>query len=598
MSSSGEYIPKGGEQSSDSSSNEDLVSSPSTSGPSRGRVMSKNQARKRKATEDGPAKSRSRVKRLKPMYSTQYRQLYNDTIKDLNFEKLPRAAGRLRTSQIGISMWSVEEKSALFRTIARSGRGDVQSLVAAIRSKSEPETCVYLELLHHEAAKRELGTGDRRNMFDVSSIEPAVEIGPECHDALEGAADALSTLQYREEERIEKENFPQTWLLTSSIAKWADRGLRTGGEQEQEVLNALPAAELLSLRNFLTLSKQIFMNSSNLDGNWRSYAERRRVPSLFQTAFSDFHALTVSLTKRLVSSALFLASSRIRAETSEHVNPKATVRRKDVLAALEVLGVSPNSKQTWIGVARKCNLRIYENVRNKRAWGKRYDYDEVEQHLATYDNRRGRYRSRTRSPSFSNGELSQPASDNALQSEQSDGMPDESSSTNDTRSPSRSSLEDNDSGDLDPPSPADQSSRQEQQDLLQDAYMEGLDRRAGQIEQCRLWELLGEDPAKKMSLDDIEVLEKPAPPSKTKEDFVDWRDWVDYAAEWETLETPVPEESFRANRLLGRKRRCRGFEADSSPSDTGSEGDFVGGEDNAEDSGSNLLPEEDDGEDS
>ena len=603
MSSSEDSVPDDEDGSSDnderlSSSASKRGSTPNRSG---GPFASEHRGRKRKLAKDGLRRSRSRLKRLKLMYSDRYRLLYNQIIEELNAQKLPKGPVGLQASQIGVSLWSVEEKCTFFGALARRGRLDLQSVVSAIGTKSEPETREYAELLRQSTTKRELDVDERSKIFDISSIEAAVEVGPDCDHALEAAADALSMLQYQDEGKAERESHPQTWLLNSSIAKWADRGLRDGERGEREVLDALPAAGLLNLKEFIKLSKDFFMNSGDVDRNWRTYAEKRQTPSIMHTAFTDLHALTVSLTKRLISSALFLASSRIRAETSECETPKAAVRRKDVLAALEVLGVLPNAKQVWIGMARKSKLRVYENVRNNRAWGKHYNYDEVEQYLTTDDNRRGRYRSRTGSPSLSERALSQPSSDKGSQSDESHIVNHESSPASDAHSAGGSALEDSDSDSdsdtepLDPPSPTDQEDRQEQQELLQDVYMESLDQRASQAEERRLWELLGDDPAKKTGLhDDVEVPKRPAPPEKTREDFVEWRDWVDYAAEWETLETPVPEERFRANRAMGRNGRGRGAGYCSSSSETGSEGDVVGGEENAVSSkGSSRVEDED-----
>ena len=544
----------------DPSKDDEPLSSPSvsnyhsTSEPSRGRFTSKYQVKKRKAFGDAAARSQSRIKRLKPMYSSEYLQLFNTALNELIARKnnSKRSEG-LETSQIGISIWSAEEKHALFQSLARKGRLDIKAVAAAVVTKSDSEICVYLDLLRQSATRRELDASRRRLTFDLSSIEAAAEIGVDCHAALENSADALSLLQYREEEKTEREKHPQTWLLAPGIAKWADQGLKAGAEQEQEILSLLPAAALLNLSQFLRLSKHYFMNSSDLDRNWLTYTERKKVPSIMHSAFQDFHTLTVSLTKRLISSALFLASSRIRAETLDFGAPKLAVRRKDVLAALQILGMELSSKRTWVNMARKCNLRVFENVRYKRAWGKRYTYDEVEQHLSTYEYRRGRYRSKTRNSSLSEGAPSQPVSDNEdSQSQRSEIMDDEPASPSDSATASEGTSPSNHSESLDSPSTEDEESKLERQERLQDAYMESLDQRESQTEERRLWEMLGEDPAAKMDLADVELPPKPAPPSRKKEVFVDWRDWTDYAADWELLEGRVPEESFLANRLVGR----------------------------------------------
>ena len=528
----------------------------STSEPSRGRFTSKDQVKKRKAAGDAATRSQSRVKRLKPMYNGKYLQLFNTALYNL-VEEYPKRLDGLQSSQIGISIWSAEEKNALFQSLARKGRLDLRSVAAAIGTKSELEICVYLDLLRKNKVRREWDTLDGRLTSDVSSIKAADEISVTCQAALEEAADALSLLQYQEEERTEREKHPQTWLLTPSIARWADQSMKAGAEREQEVLTLLPAAALFDLKEFLRLSKRFFMNSSNLDGNWRTYTERRKDPSVMHSAFQDFHTLTVSLTRRLISSALFLASSRIRAETADFGAPKPAIRRKDVLAALDILGMEHRSKRTWANMARKCNLHVFENVRYKQVWGKRYTYDEVEEYLLTYEHKRGRYRSRTRSPAVSEGMPSQAATDNdGSQSGHSDITADDSASFDAASTTSDGALSSSrDSESLNSLLAEDEASIQERQDSLQDAYLESLDQCASQAEERRLWEMLGEDPARKMNLASVEMPAKQALLSRTRGDFVDWRDWTDYAADWETLVGGrVLEESFLANRLVGRTR--------------------------------------------
>ena len=40
--------------------------------------------------------------------------------------------------------------------------------------------------------------------------------------------------------------------------------------------------------------------------------------------------------------------------------------------------------------------------------------------------------------------------------------------------------------------------------------------------------------------------------TRDREDRLEWTSWVDYAADWEKLKTPVPASTFAVNRRLGR----------------------------------------------
>ncbi|KAL9101627.1 MAG: hypothetical protein Q9163_003125 [Psora crenata] len=519
------------------------------------------QPQKRKLAEQVDTYLHSRVKRLKPHYNDRYRRLFNASIEDVSPRPLFDGDGSLGTSQVGISIWSPEEKCCLLHALARNGRHNIRRIATAVQTKSELEVHAYLRLLRRFARKRDSPAVHRKDLFEVSQIEAALEISPDCEAALEKSADALSVLQFREEEKIEKQRYPRLWLLIPTTAKWADQCLQREGDHE-EIATALPAAKLLNLRAFLQLSKVFFMNSSEHQNNWRSLTEKRKAPSMMYTAFSDLHTLALSLTKRVIQSSLFFAMSRIRLETTKHAIPRQAVRSGDVLAALNVLGLETNANRIWIQAARKFRLRVYENVRYKRAWGKRYSYDEVEQILSTPNNRRGRYRSKTREPSAQrlSTDRWQPARSPETESEPEVEYSDpsvsgSSISTDQASTHSNAAEEDYAMEALDLTEEDDQLYKKERQGLLLDTYLESIDRKASQAEERRLWEMLGIGSTGQVDTTEIKSLTKPTPPGKTNEDLDDWTDWVDYAAEWETLETLVPVESFISNRSIGNGKR-------------------------------------------
>ena len=525
--------------------------------------ISEPSVKKRKLVEYHVAASHSRFKRLKPLYNDRYRRLFNDALESTSLPTAFEELEGFKTSQIGITFWSAEEKLILFDALARKGRHDIQRIAIALENKSESEVQSYLKLIRDATRDWNVHAKRREHFFDVSAIDAAAEVSPPCDAGLESLADALSMLQYREEEKIERARYSRLWLLTSATAKWVDQRLTTD-EGQVEVSNALPAAHLLDLKAFLKLSKRFFMNSVEPECNWRTYTERRKAPSIMQSAFLDLHTLALSFVKRIIQSSLFFAMSRIRSQTSKHRIPKGNVRRRDVLTALSVLGLEAKSDKTWINVARKCNLRVYENVRNQRAWGDHYCYDEVEQILSTHDNQRGRYRSQTRempaARSSSGDTHSTRFSDKDPVSEslRSTASPSDLSIASDSSSIS-SNAADNDNIERYEITEQDNSrQRREQQELLQEAYMEAIDQRRNQIEEQSLWKILSDDPTTHGVCAEIEMPKKPLPPGKSREDLVDWTDWLDYAAEWETLdmlEAPVPAQDPFANRIIRKKSR-------------------------------------------
>ena len=507
--------------------------------------------RKRRRVERYASDLQARVKRLKPFYNDKYRILLNSTVRDIALGGFSEVVP-LPTNQIGVTIWSSEEKETFFSVLAIRGRHDIKGIAADIGSKSESEVYTYLELLQNAMAEQNAHV-HRKQLLTIDGIEPALEVSQQCCAALDLAAEAVSVLQHKEEEKIERQEHANLSLLTSTVAKWANRSLLAGEEGQQEVLQALPAATLLNLRCFLTFSKRIFMNSSIPENNWRTYAGRRQSPSITYTAFSDTHTLAISLTRKLIQSSLLFAMSRIRTlGTSGYHTPKQHVKARDVEAALNVLGMEANGRKTWIATARKCRLRVYENVRHQKVEGKRYSYDEVEATLSKDSfGSRGRYRSR----SAGNEDVSNTPTDKSSASSAED-VPEESSSS----SPDHSSTDKSDSSlsddcisstDLSSSSSSKQGSTKQRLEQAEDAYLEASDQKASKEEEKRLWEILGEDPSTKMDLEPIDL--PPVPRRANREKLVDWTTWIDYSAEWENFETPVAASSFAKNRRIGRR---------------------------------------------
>jgi RNA polymerase I-specific transcription initiation factor RRN5 len=151
---------------------------------------------------------------------------------------------------------------------------------------------------------------------------------------------------------------------TSPAQKQEDAAPEAANSTSAQILDDIPEAQLLKPQVMLTLAKDIFMNRSpdipSPWPHWSMYAsEMADEPALYRTALNDFHRLAVSITKRLVHTAMFQASSRLRAQrtrTNKGISPIVKVR--DVDTAINVLGLERNGNERWKGVARRCNLRV------------------------------------------------------------------------------------------------------------------------------------------------------------------------------------------------------------------------------------------------
>lgn len=510
------------------------------------RSWSRGRPRKRTASETWTP-SQSRLKRLRLLYNDDYRVLFNSTVKDLTWNESSNADRLLHESQIGVTVWSSEEKGAFFHALARRGRHDIRGIATDIGTKSESEVYVYSDMLYN-AAVDEQNYRTRKNLFNTSNLEAALEVQRGCCAALDLAAEALSALQQNEEEKSERKKHKEFALLTPRIARWTERRMAVPQGGNEEVAQRIPAATILNLMNFLTLSKRFFMNSVITEDNWRSYRERKiKSPSIMYTAFSDFHALLISITQRLVQSSLFFAMSRLRTmSASGHYTPESHVRRRDVIAAINVLGMKVDAKVFWARAARRCKLRVYENVRHRQAFGKRYSFVELERILSpgkfSDPDSPGMTTPYASTAMFRTGRKPEVTSASAL----------EASLSSDLMSVDGGGSSDLTNRDELSATPLHSTSEQDPmhdgQDESQNAYAEALDQQASRNEECRLWEILGRDPAESMECADVKLPKRPFPNRKTDDELHDWRKLVDYAGIWETHEPPVFESSIAIHR--------------------------------------------------
>ena len=497
-------------------------------------------SKKRKAHDENAP--RSRLKRLRGHYNNNYRKLLNNTIDDITKNTIPGELKPLGASQIGITYWSVEEKELFFRALTTKGKDDLLGIAAMIGTKNELEVHVYLQLL--QKARKEHHLYDRRQqLLDISDVIGAFEVSKDCCDVLDLAADALAVLQEKKELESEMEKYGELRLLDATTAKWVEDHLHEGKDGESEVLQVLPAATILNLSYYLELSSRLFMNSNDPEYNWRSYSGRDESPSILYSAFSDIKDIAISVTRRLIQSTLFFAMSRLRATSSSNYTHRLHVRRRDVIAALSVLGMKHDAKSYWTGVAKRCSLDVYEDLKCRTVEGERLHYSEIERRL----NEPRKYRSKSGAITpQENGLASQTPlyeDDSSVSDYLSEDISEVSASPDDADS-SHASCESH-------------AFAQEHLEQDQDAYADAIDLRASQYEEQSLWKMLGQKAPETIKPWETQLPKRPGPTRKSREDLDDWRSWVDYFGEWEAHSKPVSASDFAVNRRKFRNGRSR-----------------------------------------
>ena len=506
--------------------------------------------------------SQVRAKRLKSWYNNEYRELFNVDIHDAVAGIISEDQALLEGSQIGSSIWTAKEKDLFFSALSRLGRDNVRQIASRIETKSELEVQEYIQLLHQGMI------GRSNKLLGFTDLPAAIEISNECCGLLERAGDALVSRQERTEEEVEEKKWGDLWLLNSDTIKRLDRQRtdKAGGEEIEEVL---PAANLFHLRNWLELSCRIFMNPDTEEDNWEMIAEPGESPAIRATAFEDFHSLAVNITKRLVSTTLFCTMSRQRAMGSKTIK-HADVNQDDVEAAVKILRLKLNSRGFWIRCTRRCNLKIFDEE-----WNSFMSYVEVETAL-----RETKERSRSRSVSRHECSVScaaqydtdpenptdSPSYSEDYGSEEHSLLGHEADYTN---SAGTSEVELTDY--LIDGEPTGSKSRREhllqnaraikEAERAQEKYIEALDAKASRFEEQRLWTLLRQTAPFDIKPEPIILPDQPKGVFRDDmSNLANWRDRLEYRSQWETLDTPVPEEKFERNRNRMSKRAKKRLE--------------------------------------
>ena len=292
------------------------------------------------------------LKRQKALLNNDYLNLLNTEIQDaaerVSSEALSEAP---LPSQLGLTFWSSIEKQILFESLARLGRDDLEGIANRVGSKSVVEIRHYIHALE-EAHSHRLRT-DPRPVLTTTEYPAAVELSQQCCYALDEAADAVSLRQERREQQREEGKWGSAWDLTPNVAK----RLR---ERKEDLVDAkdLPSIELFHLSNWLQLSQRFFMNSAVPSSNWNHIDNVP--PSIWATTFEDFRSLAVSITRRLVQSAIYAASTRIRSKREHRPVTRNIVKREDVEVAVASLGIPASSRDFWRKSARRLRLDVYK----------------------------------------------------------------------------------------------------------------------------------------------------------------------------------------------------------------------------------------------
>ena len=469
--------------------------------------------------------SRKRQQRLQFSYSSDYHDLYNQSVTD----SLPNSGEFPGSKNYGLVAWTSDEVEEFFHAISRKGRHNVQAIASIITTKSEIEVQAFLQILEKEVVRESLGTG-RYLLLECGQIPAACEVSEECEQALEIGAAGLAYKQFNHEIDIEIGRYRDFWILdlrAEERLSQAQDDAESMQSQPSEDPKLQQAFQLLDLRQFITLSFRVFMNSQDQDGNWRGIAKSElspsltfQGPSLFCTAFLDFHNLVVGITRRLVSSCIFAADSRHR------LKPKAAreITVDDAKTAVDILGLPRNGFHFWQGVPRRCNLKVHAGWVSKKEGhggnlGRILSLEEVEEEMEKLPSR-----------------LSKGA--NADEEVEYDSASDSPSGFG---SPTMLSVHEK------------EMERRAMREKAEDEYVEVQDMKESRKDEEELWNVLKRKPVEQLVPPSDAKMKKPLFTGRRREEFIDWKDWCEYKSEWESFTEQPARKTFEKNQRYGRE---------------------------------------------
>ncbi|ORY63101.1 uncharacterized protein BCR38DRAFT_435879 [Pseudomassariella vexata] len=364
-------------RSSESSSEGDNNTATASSGEEASSPNSFGRSRKRRRLPDY---SGAPLKRQKCTFNADYLALLNQDIQDAAAGLVVSTetnAAELQDSQLGATRWNHIEKEALFSALGRLGRDDLPGIAARIGTKGAVEVHQYLVFLSETELRRRQAEGDlRRKTLKPVEVLAAVEVSQDCCNALDEVGDDLSLRQEGHEVAVEEKKWGDKWLVTKSLSKELDEvSMKRKGPDVE-----LPFAELFILRNWIRVSEHMFMNSSIPEYNWRWFSDSVP-PAIRSTALSDFHALAVSVTRRLVAAALHMSQSRIKAKKEVVAKTRHVVKARDVKAAADSISMKTSRREFWARSARRLRLDVYGSKGEDEGEGggdEIMSYDDIE----------------------------------------------------------------------------------------------------------------------------------------------------------------------------------------------------------------------------
>ncbi|KAG5438687.1 hypothetical protein PCANB_002407 [Pneumocystis canis] len=303
-----------------------------------------------------------------------YLQLLNQVIRETMADvDVGMMKNTLCSSVINGNLWSSLEKEKFFKSLSRRSRHNPEDIARDVGSKSVIQVIAYINILEEESQMlRFFSKSHGKEIVSLRHIPAAMEMSDEWIDVEEQEAKKIQQWVDKLQEHQEKLIWGPEWsFLGNKKISEIEMALDFVNESflsiQEPLFQVSPEIYFLRPKSFIELSERLFFNKN-------TQSSKKIV--LYRTTLRHMYELAFKLTKRLVQAAHFIALSRLRAESSSNFHSQHLIRSKDVLIAVDILGLNRNSDKYWLNLPRRIEMTIFDKT------GQSLNFDEVENKLS------------------------------------------------------------------------------------------------------------------------------------------------------------------------------------------------------------------------
>ncbi|QSL66741.1 hypothetical protein MERGE_001127 [Pneumocystis wakefieldiae] len=287
-------------------------------------------------------KRRLKERRVFENINPVYLRLLNQTIKEIGEDRdVGIMRNILESSVINGEIWTSLEKERFFKSLSRRSRHNPEDIARDIELR----------------AFRLFGEGNGKDIVDFRDIPAAMEMSDEWINIEEKEAKKIQEFTDKIQEKQEKLTWGPEWSFLENkkadeIEITWDYVSGSFSSIQEPLLKVSPEICFLRPKSFIELSEKLFFNRNT------EFSSEEVV--LYRTTLVHMYEL----------------ARRLRAEKSSNFHSQYVVRSKDVLVAVDILGINRNSDEYWLNLPRRIEMTVLNET------GQKLDFDAIKNKLS------------------------------------------------------------------------------------------------------------------------------------------------------------------------------------------------------------------------